>query len=68
MENCYILGYKGLNENYEDFPERERNLISMARVSDLEDEPVTRGSLYNFIVLNSPVTGQVGKRIINTKW
>ena len=37
-------------------------------ISDSEDEPVTRGMLYNFVVLNSPVTGHLGKRIINTNW
>ena len=26
------------------------------------NEPVTHGILYNFIVLNSPVTGHLGKR------
>ena len=35
--------------------------------SDSEDEPVTRGMPYNFAILNSPVTGHLGKRIINTK-
>ena len=37
-------------------------------VSDSEDEPMTRGIPYNFAVLNSPVTGHLGKRIINPKW
>ena len=37
-------------------------------ISDSEDEPMTRGSPYNFAVLNSPVTGHLGKRIINPKW
>ena len=34
---------------------------------DLEYEPVTCGSPYNFTVMNSPVTGHLGKRIINPK-
>ena len=40
----------------------------VVRISDLEDKPVTRGMPYNFTVLNSPVTGHLGKRIINPKW
>ena len=39
----------------------------LVQISDLEDEPVTRGMLYNFAVLNSPVTGHLGKMIINPK-
>ena len=35
---------------------------------DSEDEPVTRGRPYNFAVLNSTVTGHLGKRILNSKW
>ena len=52
----------------EDVIERERTLILVVRILDSEDEPVTRGTLYNFYVLNSPVTGHLGKRIINPKW
>ena len=33
-----------------------------------EDEPATRGMSYNFVVLNSPVTGHLGERIINPNW
>ena len=40
----------------------------MVLISEPEDETVTRGRLYNFDVLNSPVTGHLGKKIINTKW
>ena len=40
----------------------------MILISELEYETVTRGRLYNFAVLNSPVTGHLGKRIINTNW
>ena len=50
------------------FTEREQTLLSMVRRPDSEDEPVTRGMLYNFIVLNSPVTGHLGKMIINPNW
>ena len=41
--------------------ERERNLISMVQVSDLEDEIVTHGSPYNFTMMNSPEIGHLGK-------
>ena len=36
----------------------------MVQSLDSEYEPVTRGSPYNFAVLNSPITGHLGKRII----
>ena len=67
-ENCNILGYRGPNGIPEDFPERARTLVLVVQLSDSEDEPVTRGMPYNFTVLNSPVTGHLGKRIINPKW
>ena len=63
-ENCYILGYRGPNKIPEDFPQRERTLISVVQSSDLEYETMTYGMLYNFAVLNSPVTGYLGKMII----
>ena len=62
------LSYRGPNEIPEDVPERARTLISVFRSSDSEDEPVTRGMPYNFAVLNSHVTGHLGKMIINPKW
>ena len=34
---------------------RAQTLISVVRLSDSEDEPVTRGISYKFVVLNSPV-------------
>ena len=40
----------------------------MVQISEPEDEPVTRGMPYNFIVLNSPVTGHLGKMIISPNW
>ena len=54
--------------NFKDVIEREHTLISVVIISDLEDQPVTRGMSYNFSVLNIPVTGHLGKRIINPKW
>ena len=67
-ENCYISGYKGPNEIYEVFPETAQTILSVVEVSDLGDETVTRGRPYNFVVLNSPVTGNLWKRIINPNW
>ena len=62
------MGYRGPNGIYEDVKEMERTLISMVQILDSEDEPVTRGMSYNFVVLNSSVTGHLGKMIINPKW
>ena len=62
------MGYRSPNGILEDFIERAQTLILVVQISDLEDEPVTRGILYNFAVLNSPVTGHLGKMIINPKW
>ena len=67
-ENSNLLGYKGPNEILEDVLEREMTLISVVQVSDLEDETRTRGSLYNLVVLNSLVTGHLGKMIISPNW
>ena len=67
-ENCYISGYEGPNEIYEDVPERAQTLLFVVKVSDPEDETVTHGSLYNFVVRNSPVTGHLGKMIISLNW
>ena len=49
------MGYRGPNGIPKDVPEREWNLISVVRISDSEDEPVTRGMPYNFSILNSLV-------------
>ena len=38
------------------------------QILDLEDELVTHGCPYNFCILNSPITGHLGKRIINPNW
>ena len=62
------MGYKGTNGIPEDVIEREQTLIFLVWILDSEDEPVTCVSPYNFVVLNSPVTGHLGKRIINPNW
>ena len=62
------MSYRGPNGIPEDVIEMEWTLILVVQISDSEDEPVTRGMPYNFAVLNSPVTGHLGKRIINLKW
>ena len=45
-----------------------QTLLSVVLILDSEDEPVTRGMPYNFAVLNSPVTGHLGKMLINPNW
>ena len=67
-ETRYSLGYLGPNWIPEDVTEKSWTVISMVWILDSEYEPVTRGISYNFAVLNSPVTGHLGKRIINPKW
>ena len=62
-----MLGYRGPNIIPKYVPEREYTIISLFQISDSKDTPVTRGIPYNFPVLNSPVTGHLGKRIINPK-
>ena len=62
------MGYRGPNGIIEDVLEREQTLLSMVQRLEPEDEPVTCGIPYNFTILNSPVTGHLGKRIINPKW
>ena len=62
-----MLSYRGQNEIPEDVPKRAQTVLSLVQISDSEYEPVTRGIPYNFAVLNSPVTGHLGKRIINAK-
>ena len=61
------MGYRGPNGIYENVPERAWPEISFIQISKPEEEPMTRGMPYNFAVLNSPVTGHLGKRIINPK-
>ena len=43
-------------------------VISVVQVLDPEDETVTCGNLYNFTVMNSTVTGHLGKIIISPNW
>ena len=68
MENCYILGYQSPNEISQDVLEREQNVLSVVEFSDPEDETVTRGSLYNFVMSYSPETGHLGKMLISPNW
>ena len=67
-ENCYISGHKGPNEIYQDVPEITQNLISVVKFLDPEDATVTRGSPYNFTMLNSPETCHLGKTLISSNW
>ena len=67
-ENHYSLGYLGPNGIPEDVPEISRTVLSVVEISEPKYEPVTHGMPYNFTILNSPVTGHLGKMIINTNW
>ena len=67
-ENYYISGYEDPNEIFKDVPNREWNLIFVIKFSYPEDETVTRGSLYNFAMLNSSETGHLGKMFISPNW
>ena len=62
------MGYRGPNGIPEDVLEIARTILFVVRISEPEDETVTRGMPYNFTVLNIPVTGHLGKMIINPKW
>ena len=62
------MGYEGPNEIYQDVIDREKTLISMVKILDPEVEIVTRGSPYNFAMLNSPKTCHLGKMIISPNW
>ena len=62
------MGYRGPNGIPENVTEKSSNLLFVVQISELEDEPVTRGMLYNFTVLNSLVIGHLGKMIINPNW
>ena len=63
-ENCYIVGYEGPNEILKDVPERAQPIISMLKISDPEDETVTCGSPYKFVLLNSPEMSHLGKPVM----
>ena len=67
-ENCYISGYEGPNENFQDVPDRARTVISVVKVLDPEGQKVIRGSPYKFVMLNSPERSHLGKNIISTNW
>ena len=62
------MGYRGQNGIYEDVLEISRPVISFIQILEPEDEPMTRGMLYNCTILKSPVTGHLGKMIINSNW
>ena len=53
-ENYYVSGYKDPNEISQYFLDRAWTLLSVVKVSDPEDETVTRGIPHNFVMLNSP--------------
>ena len=44
-DNRYISGYEGPNEISQDVPNRARTVLYVVKVSDLEGDTVTRGSL-----------------------
>ena len=67
-ENCYIPGYKGPNEIFQDVPDMERTLIYVIKYLDPESEIVTRGSSYNFDMLNNPETSHLGKMLLSPNW
>ena len=67
-ENCYNLGYKGPNEILQLVLDRAWTILSVVKVSDLEGETVTRGSLYKFIMPNSPEISHLGKTLISPNW
>ena len=67
-ENCNISFYKYPNEISQDVPDRARTVLFVVKFSNFDDETGTRGSPYNFNVLNSPVIGHRGKKIINSNW
>ena len=64
-DNFYISRYEGPNEILQDVTEMAWTLVSVARFLDPEYETVTRGSPYNFTMLNSPEIGHLGKTLIS---
>ena len=50
------------------FQKMATTVISVIQVLDSEYELVTRGSPYSFDVMNSPVTGHLGKMFIRPNW
>ena len=67
-ENCNISGYKDPNENFQEFIDMERTLLSVVKCLDPEGETVTRGSPYMFDMLNNPEISHLGKNIISPNW
>ena len=67
-ENCYISGYNGSNENFEDVIERAWTAISMVEISNPEDKTVKRGISYKFDMVNSPELSHCGKTSISPNW
>ena len=62
--NCYILGYKRPNENFQDVPDRAWNVISVVKISEHEGETVTCGSPYKFTMVNSPEIIHLGNQLV----
>ena len=62
------MGDRGPNGIPKDVTEIKLTIISMIQILYSEDEPVTRDMPYNFTILNCPVTGHLGKMIINPNW
>ena len=62
------MGYEVPNEIYEVVPKMVRTLLSNVKVSDPKGEIVTRGSPYNFAILNNLETSHLGKTLISPNW
>ena len=67
-DNCYISGYEGPNDIFQDVTDREQPIISVIKFSNPEGETVTRGSPYKSAILNSPEFSHHGKTIISPDW
>ena len=67
-ENCYISGYEGPNEIYQDSEDRAWTLFFVVKFLDPDDETVTNGSPYKFSMLNSPEISHLGKIILSPNW
>ena len=62
------MGYEYPNEIYQDVPDQEWTVIFVVKISDPDDETVTRGCPYNVAMLNSPEIGHFEKMLISTNW
>ena len=67
-ENCYISGYKGLNEIFQDVPYRAHTILFVIKFSHLKGETLTHGILYKFSILNSSEISHLGKTRISPNW